>query len=171
MTRTDPMLNSAPLPADQPIDWVDPKLIHAEIVRAQAELMHAIDKHRRCWTKMARMKAVAEVQGNAYFMDNDRAWKIATSDVTWWRGEVNTRSNSLMALIQLARLMDLKLGPKWAETTAFGESGTTRTFMRADPRPRQICLCNTPPPTVDQPKNGTASRPPGWFCPRHGEVI
>lgn len=33
------------------------------------------------------------------------------------------------------------------------------------------CICNTPPPTVDKPKNGTASRPPGWSCPRHGIVI
>jgi hypothetical protein len=24
---------------------------------------------------------------------------------------------------------------------------------------------------VDKPKNGTASRPPGWACPRHGAVI
>lgn len=33
------------------------------------------------------------------------------------------------------------------------------------------CICNDPPPTVDKPKNGTASRPPGWACPRHGAVI
>lgn len=29
----------------------------------------------------------------------------------------------------------------------------------AGTRPR--CICNTPPPTVDKPRNGTASRPPG----------
>lgn len=33
------------------------------------------------------------------------------------------------------------------------------------------CTCNDPPPTVDKPKNGTASRPDGWACPRHGAVI
>lgn len=33
------------------------------------------------------------------------------------------------------------------------------------------CICNDPPPTVDKPKNGTASRPSGWACPRHGAVI
>lgn len=37
------------------------------------------------------------------------------------------------------------------------------TFLR--------CICNDPPPTVDKPKNGTPSRPPGWACPRHGTVI
>lgn len=36
---------------------------------------------------------------------------------------------------------------------------------------RRRCICNDPPPTVDKPKNGTATRPPGWACPRHGEVI
>lgn len=33
------------------------------------------------------------------------------------------------------------------------------------------CICNDPPPTVDKPKNGTATRPDGWTCPRHGTVI
>jgi hypothetical protein len=33
------------------------------------------------------------------------------------------------------------------------------------------CICNNPPPTVDKPKNGTASRPPGWSCPKHGVVL
>jgi hypothetical protein len=45
---------------------------------------------------------------------------------------------------------------------------------RARPAPPTVgpgCICNDPPPTVDKPKNGTASRPPGWACPRHGAVI
>lgn len=36
---------------------------------------------------------------------------------------------------------------------------------------RVSCICNDPPPTVDKPKNGTASRPDGWACPRHGTLI
>lgn len=36
---------------------------------------------------------------------------------------------------------------------------------------RPPCICNTPPPEVDKPKNGTASRPPGWTCPKHGAVL
>jgi len=40
--------------------------------------------------------------------------------------------------------------------------------------PDRRCICNDPPPTVigrDGKKNGTATRPPGWACPRHGQVI
>jgi hypothetical protein len=165
---------SAPLPTefDEPIDWQNPQLIRDELVRAQVELMHAIDRHRRAWAKMERLKTAAELKGNAYFMDNERDWKLATGDVTWWRGEVSSRSNAVMALIQLATLMNLNLGPSWAEVTSFGEQARgARTFIRSDAPGRARCICNDPPPTVDKPKNGTATRPPDWRCPRHGEVI
>jgi hypothetical protein len=136
MTRFDPMRVSAPLDLETPIDWTDPQVIRAELIRAQVELIHAIGKHRAAWAKMSRMKASAELRGNAYFMDNDRAWKIATGDVTWWRGEVNARANSIMALIQLATLMGLDLGPKWAEATTFGDvANGMRSFIRADVTP------------------------------------
>jgi len=174
MTRTDPMRISAPLPPDfdEPIDWQNPALIRDELIRAQVELMYAIDRHRRCWAKMQHIKQAAELKGNAYFMDNERGWKIATGDVTWWRGEVSARSNAVMALIQLAKFMDLNLSPTWAESTTFGEAARgARTFLRSDAPRRARCICNDPPPTVDKPKNGTASRPPGWRCPRHGEMI
>lgn len=136
MTLINPMEWSAPLPEDGPnqgIDWTDPIKVRDELIRAQVELMHAIAKHRTAWSKMAKMKKVAEARGNAYFMDNNRAWKIAVGDVTWWRGEVNARSNTILALIQLATLMGLDIGPKWAETTNLAEMGRgERSYVRAE---------------------------------------
>lgn len=134
MSRTDPMRVSAPLPVDSDIDWTDPQLVREEILRSQTELMWALHRQRTAWTKMANLKKIADARGISYFMDNERSWTLALGDVKWWRGEVSARSNSLMALIQLAALMGLDLGPKWAETTDLGALARgVQTFVRADP--------------------------------------
>lgn len=191
MTRSNPMEASAPLPTkDTPIDWQNPGLIHNELLRAQTELMHAIEKHRRAWAKVQHMKGLADLKGNSYYMDNDRNWQVATGEVTWWRGEMSARSNVVVALTRLLEYMDLDLGPSWAETTSFGD-GNQRAFVRGGRQqpyggyrggldasavgpPSQTqkpCTCNDPPPGVTRPKNGESTRPPGWSCERHGQVI
>jgi hypothetical protein len=43
-------------------------------------------------------------------------------------------------------------------------------LLNGDQPPRRGCICNDPPPTTTG-KNQPATRPPGWACPRHGEVI
>lgn len=233
----DPTARSAPLPPHTPVEWAESSTLWAELQRAQVELLHAIKRHRLAWAKMERLKAEAEGRGNAYFMDNDRPWKLATGDVTWWRGEVNARSNSVLALTKLLDLLGGTEDGSLIETTSLGDPRrAARTFMPRgrlhtdDPNSpvplrgqimgwtftgtwpppvelqneasawmlstdatfrnrggmtqtqweackrvlRAPCICNNPPPTIvdrEGKKNGQAVRPPGWSCPKHGQII
>lgn len=106
---------SAPLPPEWPICLPSRPQLIAELERASAELMWALNRQRTTWARMARLKAEYEKAGNAYFIDNERAWKLATGDVTWWRGEVSSRANALSALCLLAAALgvavDAYVGP------------------------------------------------------------
>jgi hypothetical protein len=73
----------------------------------------------------------------------------------------------------------LHLHPTCADVSAIDEPPGTEWICTsacrqpADSLARR-CICNDPPPTVigrDGKKNGTAVRPDGWACPRHGQVI
>jgi hypothetical protein len=61
--------------------------------------------------------------------------------------------------------------PRCGADAPTGRYGVCEPCADAEGWAERRCICNDPPPTVDKPKNGTASRPPGWACPRHGEVI
>lgn len=98
---TNPLRVSAPLPPDGQVGMPNGYAIHAEIERAATELMWAIHKHRAAWAKMERLKVHYDARGQE-FKDNERNWKLAVGDVQWWRGEVNARSNSILALRALA---------------------------------------------------------------------
>ena len=71
-------------------------------------------------------------------------------------------THTALAVIQVLRVMG------WTPPVRSRPPVPRRT---APPSLGPGCICNDPPPTVDKPKNGTASRPPGWACPRHGTVI
>jgi hypothetical protein len=97
------LVQTAPLPEPHGGGLTSPTLqrLVEEMARAEVELIHALGKHRDAWDWMSRLKEEARQQGNAFFMDNDRRWKLAVGDVQWWRGEVNARSNSVLALAAL----------------------------------------------------------------------
>lgn len=105
---TDPLANSAPLPEDWPIRVPEPHEIVKEIKRASAELMWALHRQRQAWAKMARVKAELGAR-NIDYVDNERPWKLATGDVSWWRGEVSSRSNALSSLLALAAALNVQL--------------------------------------------------------------
>lgn len=94
-----PNKRSAPLPVRHPMRPPTPADIEAELDRAAVELMYALNRHRTAWSKMAALKELARKSGNDWFMDNSRQWKVATGDVTWWRGEVSCQSNAIQALL------------------------------------------------------------------------
>lgn len=110
---TDPSRVSAPLPDGWPIHLpdnpIDEHNLIADIERAYSELRFALHRQRTTWAHMARLREKYRGMGNAYFYENERAWKLATGDVTWWRGEVNARSNALTALLALAAAMGIQI--------------------------------------------------------------
>lgn len=103
---THPCRTSAPLPPEMQVEWPAPRLIVAEIQRAATELMWALHKQRAAWAHMERLNREYEGRGNAFFKDNERPWKLAVGDVSWWRGEVSSRSNAMIALLTLAAAID-----------------------------------------------------------------
>lgn len=111
MNRTDPTSPSAPLPPQTTIETPSASTLVEEIKRASTELLWALHRQRTSWARMAKVKAELEAKGLAYFPEAEREWKLATGDVTWWRGEVSSRSNALSALLQLASMYDIKVTP------------------------------------------------------------
>lgn len=111
MKRTNPLIPSAPLPtAIDDVELPTVALLVTEIKRASTELMWALHKQRLAWKRMSEVKEELAAKGLAYYPDNEREWKLATGDVTWWRGEVNSRANALDALLALARATGVGLG-------------------------------------------------------------
>lgn len=107
--RTNPLVASAPLPPATQVRFPSTDNVVDEIRRAATELMYALQRQRTAWEKMARVKAELDARGLAHFPDNERGWKLATGDVTWWRGEVNARSNALSALVGYAQATGVSL--------------------------------------------------------------
>ncbi len=101
---TLPTNTGAPLPPDWPIRLPTRTELIGEIERASAELRWALHRQRTTWAHMARVRAEFQGKGNGFFYENHRVWKLATGDVTWWRGEVSSRANALSALCALAAL-------------------------------------------------------------------
>lgn len=129
-----PLTPSAPSTEAGPVDWVNPAAVADELKRAQAELLWAINKHRLAWDLMERLNGEYAEKGNAFFKDNERPWKLAVGDVQWWRGEVSSRSNAVLALTKLAQLFSVDVGPGWTEVTDFGDTGVgRRVFYKSRP--------------------------------------
>lgn len=104
-TALTPNRPSAPLPPSATVAMPGRGAMMAEIRRAAAELMWALHRQRAAWDKLARTKA-ALGERNIEFVDNERPYKLAVSDVQWWRGEVSSRANALSALLAAVRYFD-----------------------------------------------------------------
>lgn len=105
---TRPLKVGAPLPSELTALPVPPALdeIHAEMDRCEVELMHAIAMHRKAWARMRNRAvdrdALVGTPGGLAAIDSDPIWKKRTGDVTWWRGEVESRSAAYLALQAMA---------------------------------------------------------------------
>lgn len=122
--RTHPHRIGAPLPVEMHgIEQAMPApgAIIAELTRAQVELMYAIARHRQAWTRMRRVREDREQKGLT-FLDSDREWKVATSDVAWWRDEMTAQATTIKALVEMRNLTkedespDSERGPNVRET-------------------------------------------------------
>lgn len=106
---TSPTATSAPLPPDWPIRLPTRTELAGEIERSATELRWALHRQRTTWAHLAKVRAEYRDKGNGFFYENERRWKLATGDVTWWRGEVNSRANALSALCALAALQGIPI--------------------------------------------------------------
>lgn len=99
---TDPLRLSAPM-AEGDLELAMPNRydLEAELTRAAAELRWALHRQRAAWAKMAKLQAEYRDKPNYQFLDNERPWKLAIGDVSWWRGEVSSRANTIQALLGL----------------------------------------------------------------------
>jgi hypothetical protein len=99
MTRpTDPLVHSAPLERGWAVKMPNRADLQNELTRASAELMYALHRQRTAWAKMRLLKERYDRAPNHEFLDNERPWKLAIGDVQWWRGEVSSRANAVIAL-------------------------------------------------------------------------
>lgn len=97
---------SAPLPDGLDLTAPVPVLLlRAEANRATHELMWALQRQRATWARLAKVKAELG-ERNISFFDNERIYKLAVGDVQWWRGEVSSRSNALLALFAAIKEAD-----------------------------------------------------------------
>lgn len=105
--ETNPRRVGAPLPDDLTALPVPPPLddVHAELDRAEVELMYAIARHRKAWSAMRKWQvhraAMAEHPGMLAALESDQVWGKRVGDVKWWREEVEMRSTALLALEQM----------------------------------------------------------------------
>ncbi len=101
--ETNPLRIGAPLPESLVrLAPPEPGAIHAELLRAEVEFMHAIARHRKAWSAMRRWKEhreeAANTPGGLAAMESDPVWKKRTGDVQWWRAEMEARAASVVAL-------------------------------------------------------------------------
>lgn len=102
MMKHHALTPSAPLPTDtREIDWADPTVVRDELVRASMELTNAISRHRSAWQAMVTYKQQREAGDRPWLPDNDRTWKLRTSDVSWWANEMTAQATTVTALIAL----------------------------------------------------------------------
>jgi hypothetical protein len=101
---TKPLELGAPLPTDDypgPIEFHLPSEddLRAEWLRAKVELMHAIARHRKAWSRMRSHKLAAEMK--AVWAEGYTPYKEAVSDVRWWREEMSAQAATVTALTAL----------------------------------------------------------------------
>ena len=145
---TKPTKVGAPLPVEMAeIEEPGPGPILAELTRAKVELMYAIARHRKAWSRMRLIKrereADAAKKGVPAYLDNDTLWKIATGDVSWWRDEMTAQATTVAALTTMAEQCGLHLGQEWHENHV-----THRPAQPPDVRPRpDLLVTRQIPPT------------------------
>lgn len=101
--ETNPLRIGAPLP--ESVRKLKPPVkaaIHAELLRAEVELMHAIARHRKAWSAMRKWSEhrgeAAKHPGGLAALESDPIWKKRVGDVQWWRAEMEARSTAVLAL-------------------------------------------------------------------------
>jgi len=96
---SDPRNTSAPLPPDwSTYAFPGKEELIAEARRAAVELVWALHRQRTAWAKFAKIKAALDDR-NISYVDNERSYVLASSDVKWWRAEVASRASALTALL------------------------------------------------------------------------
>lgn len=75
--------------------------IRTELARAQIELMHAIARHRKAWSKARRHSNKAKEL--AIWADSHPPYKDAIADVRWWREEMTAQAATVTALTNMLR--------------------------------------------------------------------
>lgn len=70
--------------------------LRMELIRAQIELVHAIARHRKAWSKMRREREGAEAR--SIWADSHPPYKEAVADVRWWREEMIAQATTVTAL-------------------------------------------------------------------------
>ena len=99
---TSPLVRSAPLPPEWTLVGVPVEsLLTDEARRAAMELVWALHRQRAAWAKFAKVKQELDDR-NITYVDNERAYTLASGDVKWWRAEVSSRANALTALLAAA---------------------------------------------------------------------
>lgn len=105
--KTQPLKVGAPLPGSLTALPLPPtqEEIENELDRAEVELMYAAARHRQAWALMRKRQKereeAADVPGALAALESDPIWKKRTSDVTWWRGEVDMQASLVLALGQM----------------------------------------------------------------------
>jgi hypothetical protein len=99
--KTNPQALGAPLdPEAYRGDLYDnlptSEAVSAELARAQIELMYAIARHRQAWSAMRKHKETAEAR--SVWADGYTPYKVAVSDVRWWREEMTAQATTVTAL-------------------------------------------------------------------------
>lgn len=98
---TKPLELGAPLPEDDYRGNIALHLpseddIRNELLRCRVELMYAIARHRKAWSKMRKHKQVADLK--SVWAESYTPYKEAVSDVRWWREEMTSQAATLTAL-------------------------------------------------------------------------
>ena len=75
--------------------------IDAELERAKVELMHAIARHRKAWSKVR--KHGAEARARSIWAESYPPYQEAIGDVRWWREEMAAQAATVTALTALLR--------------------------------------------------------------------
>lgn len=106
--ETNPGRPGAPLPKGIQLRQPRQAEVLAEIARCEVELMYAIARHRKAWSMMEKWarhrEQAANQPGGLAAMESDPVWKKRTGDVTWWRGEMEARASTLLALNAMSAL-------------------------------------------------------------------
>ncbi len=130
---TNPLTPSAPMSPANELHVPSAPEVRGELVRAEAELMYAIRRHRRAWTAMADFKQEHRLAGREY-SENDPRWKKRTSDVSWWCAEMAAQAGVVTALIQMderrTRSAEFaRVRPDPLDPTAARARGVTRDIV------------------------------------------
>lgn len=111
MRQTHPGSPTRPLAPGAPLDKEmrdlpkpRPEDIMDELTRAEVELLYAVSRHRKAWSRMRKRAEEREaieasgVKGQLADLASDHVWSVRTSDVKWWCAEMTGQAAVVTAL-------------------------------------------------------------------------